>query len=253
MHVLLRPRWVVLFILTGLLITLFVNLGFWQQGRLAERRASNAEIEERMGDEAIGVDAALAAVSQSLDVAALEYSNVTATGRFDAERLLMVRNETYRGQAGFHVIVPLVVGGQALLVNIGWVPLGTEPTQAMSLVPPETLEVRGLLRPTQIRPRIGREEPEGILTVVNRIDIDRFQSQFEEDLMPFWVQLEEPDDPLALPVPLAPPSLDEGAHFSYMIQWFSFALIALAGVVALARRDVLKGTGLVRDQEPAER
>ena len=45
------------------------------------------------------------------------------------------------------------------------------------------------------------------------------------------------------------PELDEGSHFAYMLQWWAFALIAIGGVAALARRDVTRGTGAVRDQE----
>jgi surfeit locus 1 family protein len=37
-----------------------------------------------------------------------------------------------------------------------------------------------------------------------------------------------PDGPRA-PVRIPPPALDEGPHLSYAIQWFSFALIAIAG------------------------
>ena len=39
-----------------------------------------------------------------------------------------------------------------------------------------------------------------------------------------------------LPVPVPEPSFDEGRHFSYAIQWFSFALIALATYAAFVRK-----------------
>lgn len=247
MRVLLRPSWVALFIVSGLLFVLFINLGLWQRERLDERRAENALIAERMDADEMTVEAALALVGQTLDVPAMEYAGVTASGRFDAERLLMIRNETFGGRAGFHLAVPLVMETRVLLVNIGWVPLETDREQAMSVVPPGQIQLRGLLRPTQTRPSFGREEPDGVLTTINRVDIDRLQAQFEESLFPFWVQLEEPDDQAALPIPLARPALDEGSHLSYMIQWFSFALIVAVGVVALARRDVLEGTGAVKD------
>jgi cytochrome oxidase assembly protein ShyY1 len=37
-------------------------------------------------------------------------------------------------------------------------------------------------------------------------------------------------------VRLTIPALDEGPHQSYAIQWFSFALVAVVGGVALSRR-----------------
>lgn len=247
MRVLLRPSWVALFIVSGVLFALFINLGLWQRGRLEERRADNARVAERMESTEMTVESADALVSETLDVPAMEYARVTASGRFDSSRILMIRNETYRGQAGFHVVAPLVMEDQVLLVNIGWVPLETDRDQAISLVQSGEIQISGLLRPTKPKPSFGAEEPDGLLTTINRVDIDRLQVQFEESLVPFWVQLEEPDDQSALPIPLSRPALDEGSNFSYMIQWFSFALIVAVGVVALARRDVLEGTGLVKD------
>jgi surfeit locus 1 family protein len=40
----------------------------------------------------------------------------------------------------------------------------------------------------------------------------------------------------SVPVRLGVPALSEGPHESYAIQWFSFALVAVVGGVALARR-----------------
>jgi surfeit locus 1 family protein len=40
----------------------------------------------------------------------------------------------------------------------------------------------------------------------------------------------------SVPVRLGIPALTEGPHQSYAVQWFSFALVAVVGGVALARR-----------------
>ena len=39
-------------------------------------------------------------------------------------------------------------------------------------------------------------------------------------------------------VPVDPPELTEGNHFSYALQWFSFAIIAGVGLVVLIRSDL---------------
>jgi surfeit locus 1 family protein len=39
------------------------------------------------------------------------------------------------------------------------------------------------------------------------------------------------------PVRLGEPILDDGSHFSYAVQWFSFALIALIGGALLVREE----------------
>ncbi len=43
--------------------------------------------------------------------------------------------------------------------------------------------------------------------------------------------------PRALPSGLAAPSLDEGPHLNYAIQWFLFAAIALGGASLMIYRD----------------
>jgi surfeit locus 1 family protein len=39
------------------------------------------------------------------------------------------------------------------------------------------------------------------------------------------------------PIRLSPPSLDEGPHLNYAIQWFAFALIAIGGASVMIYRD----------------
>jgi cytochrome oxidase assembly protein ShyY1 len=56
---------------------------------------------------------------------------------------------------------------------------------------------------------------------------------------PFYVVLEPPpgDPPPGRPVRVPPPSLDEGPHRSYAIQWFFFALLAVVGAVTFAQSE----------------
>jgi surfeit locus 1 family protein len=55
--------------------------------------------------------------------------------------------------------------------------------------------------------------------------------------LPFVVQLLPADLPAVRPTPLRwrAPTLDNGPHLSYAIQWFSFAVIIVIGTVALMR------------------
>jgi len=247
MNVLLRPRWVILFVVALVLAIGFTSLGMWQWTRLAERRADNALVADRLDRDPIGVDEAFAGVAASLDVAAQEFTRVRASGSYLPDEVILVRNETNLGEAGFHVIAPLALNDQAVLVNVGWVPLTVDRGAAADLLTVDSVTIEGLLRATELRPSFGREEPDGQLEVVNLIDIDRIQFQSSLPLLPFWLQLTGPDDPTSLPIPVPVPVLDEGSHFSYMVQWFSFAAIVVGGVIALARREVRRGSGVVHD------
>jgi surfeit locus 1 family protein len=249
MRALLRPRWVILLALVLAAVATFLSLGLWQLDRADQRRARNELITSRLDDQPMALAAAIDEAATTLDVPSLEFTPVRATGTFDPGAAVLVRNQTNRGEAGFHLVVPLVGESDfTLLVNVGWVPLGMTLADAKSLIEPGPVEVEGLLRPSQVRPPVGREEPEGYLEVVNRIDLDRLQFQFEAALAPFWLELTAPDDPAALPVPVEPPVVDAGPHLSYAVQWFSFAAIALIGIVFLARREVRSGNRVAAAQ-----
>lgn len=244
MHVLFRPRWAILLALVVAAVVAFISLGLWQLDRADERQARNELITSRLDEEPIDLAAAIELAAATLDVPSLEFTSVTATGTFDAGGAVLVRNQTNRGEAGFHLVAPLAGDSDfTLLVNLGWVPLGATLEEAQALIEPGTVDVEGLLRATQTRPTLGREEPEGYLEVINRIDLDRLQFQFDEPLAPFWLELVAPDDPAALPVPVEPPVIDAGPHLSYAVQWFSFAAIAMIGFFFLARREVRRSTG----------
>ncbi len=124
-------------------------------------------------------------------------------------------------------------------MNRGWVSLAADKPPVTEAPPPSgEVEIDVILRLSQERPRFGRVEPDGTLSVVNRIDLDRLASQFD-DLLPVWGQLVAPDDSIPRPVPI-PAFDDNGPHFEYALQWYAFALIAIGGAVFLIRSTAKK-------------
>ena len=239
-----RPRWIVLSILVVLVSAGCAILGFWQLDRLEERRSANTVIRSRLGGEPVPLQQLLEALQPAarseVNPADYEYTRVRATGVLIDEGRVLVRSQVVDGQAGAHAVLPLDLGdGSGVLVNVGWFPIGMDPPPVTELYGPGgPMELLGFLRADQLRPAFGRREPEGRLETVARIDVGRIQRQVGVELLPFWIQLVEPDDPGRLPVPLPAPELDEGSHLSYAVQWFSFGLIAVLGYVALMRKEL---------------
>lgn len=239
-----RPRWVVFSILVVLISAGCAILGFWQLDRLEERRSSNAVIRSRLGGEPVTLPQLLEELRPKagfeVDPAHYEYTRVRANGALIDEGRVLVRSQVVDGRAGVHAVLPLDLGdGSGVLVNLGWFPIGLDLPPLAELYGPEgRMELLGFLRADQQRPALGRREPEGLLETVARVDVSRIQRQVGVELLPFWIQLIEPDDPGRLPVPVPAPELDEGSHFSYAVQWFSFGLIALLGYVALMRKEL---------------
>jgi surfeit locus 1 family protein len=234
----LTPRWIAAHVVVVVVAIVFVNLGFWQLRRLDERRLENAVAESRYTAPPGDLGALLAAAGDDLE--SLRYRRTVVTGAYDVEHELLTRNQVYREQAGFHVVTPLAVDGGAVLVNRGWVPLALDSPPVEQAAPEQgEVTVTGWVNPTQTRPALGPTDPaDGVLEVMNRINIDRIQDQVPYDLAPVYVVLEG-EEGSELPVPLPPPEFeDEGSHLAYAIQWFGFTLIGVVGYGFLIRKSL---------------
>lgn len=235
-----RRGLVLLGTLVALLAALFVALGIWQLDRLGQVRERNRLLRSRLEQEPLNA-AALPAAPSSQAVEGLALRRTTATGRYDVDEQILIRSRQHRGQNGFHVLTPLrQEGGPAVLVNRGWIPVGSQAPPVDRAAPPaDQVEVTGILRDSEEAGLLGpRDPPTGELKRAFRIDVERLSHQLPYAVVPLWVQLtdQRPAQGGPLPVPAPPPDLDEGPHLSYAIQWFSFAMIAVVGFAAYARR-----------------
>lgn len=230
-----QPKWIVATVFVVAVATVFVRLGFWQLDRLEQRRALNEVGEQRIGSEPVSLARLLEHAEGDLE--SLQYRRVFVAGTYDPSREVLIRSQVHLGQAGFHVITPLVTDyGWAVLVNRGWVPLSMDvpPVDAR----PETgrLRVEGWVQLSQKRPALGPQDLPGEQTVFNRVDVGRIGEQSTHDLAAVYlVAIGENEG--ELPVPVDRPDFhDEGPHLVYAIQWFAFAAVALVGFFFLFRR-----------------
>jgi cytochrome oxidase assembly protein ShyY1 len=228
------PRWAIATLVVVTVCAVFASLGQWQLRRHAELQVENTVNAARLMSEPIELPVLLDAAGADLD--SLEYRPVEVTGSYRPADELLVRSQTANERPGFHVVTPLDTEVGTVLVNRGWVPLAVETPPVDAVPPPEgTITIDGLVRLSQVRPSIGPVEPEGELSVIARIDLDRLAAQFD-DLAPVWVQATSPSND-TLPIRLDPPPVNEpGPHLPYAVQWFSFAIITAGGFALLVRR-----------------
>lgn len=236
-----EPRWLIFATVVGIIALLFVNLGFWQLRRLDARQFDNAVQSERRAAEVVPIDLAVDRGASFAEAGeAHEGRRVSAAGTFDASGEVLLRSRTHQGEAGFHVITPLVLAdGSAVLVNRGWVPIDfdTVPLGGPAAAPSEPVTVTGVLEASATQPRFGPQELPGERTIFIRSNVDRLSQQIEYPLYPV-VLIEQAER--ALPVPVELEELDDGPHLPYAIQWFSFAAISLIGYGALVRSTAKK-------------
>ena len=213
-----------------------VGLGFWQLRRLEERRALNATILGRRSAAPISIEG----VSRG---AGEPYRRADARGTYDAQHEVLLFGRSLDGEAGHQVVTPLVLpNGGAILVVRGWVPFAMQTAPVRGAAPPATeVEVNGALIPDE---GDGSTTPDtdGIIRV---LDVVGIASTLPYDVFPLPLQLAEqtPPQPGSLPTPVPISELSEGPHLSYAIQWFAFALVAVAGAAILLRRDRHPPTG----------
>lgn len=229
-----QPKWIIATVVVLALGAVFVRLGIWQLDRLEERRVTNAVGEQRLDARPVDLSTLLEETSET---DSLQYRRVTVEGEYDPSEEVLIRSQVELGQAGFHVVTPLVRDdGSAVLVNRGWVPI-TMDTPPVDAEPPSGRQiVEGWVQLTQTRPALGQEEPPGDLGVLNRINVERLGRQTPHELAPVYVVAmgERSDD---LPIRVDPPDFtDEGPHLGYAIQWFGFAAVVLIGFFFLLRR-----------------
>jgi surfeit locus 1 family protein len=207
-----------------------IALGFWQLQRLADRRALNAEIRAARSAPPVTVRSAD-------DIGALSaFRPVVVEGTYDLAGEVLLYGRSLRGEPGHHVVTPLALDdGSGVLVIRGWVPFSIDSAPVLEATPTDLdVAVEGWLIAPENRGQ-SRPDRDGI---VRSLDISGIGDRLPFELAPFAIQLRDQDPPpSSLPTPVPPPELSEGPHLSYAIQWFSFAAIAVAGAVVLARRD----------------
>ena len=236
---LLRPRWIGFHLLVAAAIALMANLGVWQLHRLDERRAFNATVIERSEGPAVPFDDVLADLrSGAVEPDGVEWRRVTLSGTYLPDQVIEFNN-SQGGRAGDDVLTAIRTGGDAtVIVNRGFVPLGTD----LPAAPTGEVEVLGYVRPSESRERgsLSDAEGDGPLTEVRRIDVGLLARQLPGDVAPVYVQLvaARPEVGVGDPEPVTPPELGEGPHLSYAIQWFTFALAVGVGWALAVRRSV---------------
>lgn len=231
---LLRPRWIAFHVLVAAAIVLMIWLGFWQLSRLDERREFNDVVAARIDQPPVPFEQLLP-TSQS-DPDAVEWRQVTVSGTYLDDQIVWF-NRSQGGIAGDNVLTALVHGDDTVVVNRGFVALGADVPAA----PDGEVEVLGRIRvPTERRLGGLTDSADGPVTEVRRVDLGLLSTQLPGDVAPVYIDLigSLPNVTATDPTPVPAPTLDQGPHLSYAVQWFIFAAAVLVGWVLAVRRSL---------------
>ena len=212
-------------ILALVLAALFVRLGFWQWHRGVGREQEWARF-------ARGADQVVPLAARNVTDLPL-FQRVRVTGRLDGAHQFLLDNRSWQGRPGYEVLTPLQrEGAPALLVNRGWVPF----SGSRAHLPEVSLSVPGEVTLTG---RIGTLPSPGLALgraapppqapwpkVTSYPDMAQLATALGAPLAPRILLLDR-EGPYGYVREWQPPGLSPLRHFSYAVQWWSFALLAL--------------------------
>lgn len=213
-------------------VVIFVAAGLWQQGRMREKESLRAKYEAASALAPV----ALADLPAVVDWNSLRYRAVTLTGDYDARRQILQDNRVHDGHAGYHVIAPLVLAdGRAVLVNRGWAAQGASRADLPRVTPPAgTVTVRGrIVIPATDTFQLANDAASNPQNgpVWQHVDPAHFSARTGMAVLPVVVEatdaphLAGPDDGLVRD--RAAPDFGVEKHQIYMVQWYTFAALAI--------------------------
>jgi len=231
------PKWIAFTIGILAVMALMLFAARWQWHRYEFKRDRNAAVVQRTKEPEVAVTALLKLGAPFTAVKPDEWRTVTATGTYEADQQVIIRDRSQNGQGGSHVVTPLLLSdGSVLLVNRGFIDIRVATPPAPATGP---VTVLGRLRPTQTRGSIGPRDPAtGHLDALVRLDVARLAQQIPQPVLPGYVELiaQQPSLTASDPAPIPLPDNDNGPHLSYMVQWIIFTICAAVGWAIVVRR-----------------
>jgi surfeit locus 1 family protein len=213
------PGWVpTVAALIGLTVTL--SASYWQFGRAASKAELRQQYLARQAMAPYDLNASVPGDD------ALVHRKVRVTGKYKADKAILLDNRVRAGAAGYEIVVPLQLAGTSryVLINRGWVGQGRDRTVQPAIeVPGGMVKVAG----TAVFPGRGALElSEHVIEgrVWQNLNLARYRDNQKLDVLDFVVQ-EESDRDDGISRDWAAPGFGIETHQSYAVQWLLFAAL----------------------------
>jgi surfeit locus 1 family protein len=180
----------------------------------------------------------------------MEYRPAIATGYFDFENQVVIRNQvwiqSWGNEIGYSLLTPLLLqNGQAVLVQRGWIPLTYDtPLSWRNFDQPGEVSIQGIIRLPLEKGEMGGGVPDPTLIpgqdglfFWNYTNLKRIQQQLPYEILPIYIQQAPVTEEEILPYRSIPRlELTDGAHLGYALQWFFYALLLIFGYPIFIRK-----------------
>ncbi len=197
---------------------LLLSLGHWQLDRAAEKRALVAAF-ARASETPIELPRS----------GEPRYARIRVTGRYLADRQILLDNMTHAGTGGYRVLTPLMTtDGTVLLVDRGWVAAGPRRNELPDVhVAGDARELTGRLDELPAAGvTLGHEADTGWPQRLSFPDRARLEQLLGHPLYPKIVLL-DPGAPDGYLRDWRPGGIPPERHLGYAVQWYALALTLL--------------------------
>lgn len=227
-------RWVALAVCLAALAWAFVNLGFWQLDRLDQRRERNGAVVAHENSPVVDWRQVFTKTITETD----QWQRVSATGTYDAAHQFVVRYRSNDGQTGYEIVTPLRTPDGTILVDRGFVvrPPAQDFPRVAPPPPAGTVTLLGYVRRDEQGDADATTPTDGQVRLINSAALGATLPYPVVNGYLSVLTSEPAQGPELLPV--QPPALTEGNHFSYALQWFAFAVLAGIGLFVFIRADL---------------
>ena len=211
------------------LIVLCVWAAQWQYHRGVDRHARNTIIEERIARDAIELSQIDSVLANN------EWQSIVTTGSFDEKKQILLRNRYSEGKYGYEVLTLFTsTSGEKFWVDRGWVQAG-----ATATTPPEVTSVPAGEVTITGRFRLDSSLPRGSFFALPGSGEDlvsELNAQSQLNTEKYYLDLLSGSEPSLTPAVTAQlPSLSDGPHMAYALQWLFFGGLVIYGRFLIRR------------------
>jgi len=213
-------------VVTVLVFSGLVKLGFWQTSRALEKEQRLAQIEKLTAQSPISLDQVVSLVSTSESIEAVNDYPVFIEGEFNKEQVFLLDNQTNKGRLGYRVYQVVVSSEYAVLVSLGWVQGSINRQELPNVIALDGLhQFHGNVRFIELGVLLQQQVFTEVAWPlrVQQIELDKFSSVINRQLLPFVVYLDK-NEQLGFEKNWQPIVMPPQKHRAYAFQWFSLAL-----------------------------
>jgi cytochrome oxidase assembly protein ShyY1 len=256
-----QPRYAATAALMFVVAALCIAAGTWQVSRYEQKVRENNDLRANAHAPTVALTTGLVPLAGHGPAPgrdAIRYRTVSVSGTFLDGHQQYARNESIGETRGYYVLDPLRTDGGVLLVVRGFVADsgGNATPQADTTLPAGRVTVTGRLQTPDTRPDDASRLPGHELQTINPAEqASALGSPVYNAFLILKAHQPGTTGLRAVPEPdLSNPAggAAEWQHLAYVIQWFIFALLALAAPFALARHEVREARQRFLGIDPGE-